>query len=125
MVFVAPDRFKGSFIIGSNHPAFAAGRHDLVLAKREGAGIPHGAHLTSLVRGSMRLCAVFHNSQLTLMSEFQNRIHVARPAGKVNSHDGARPWREYPLDGSSGKILALTINVGNHRPCAAHDGRAR
>src|SRR5262249_33101684 len=123
MIFVAPCCFEDLFIVGGDHPSFATGRHDLVLAERESAGITDRADFPAVVSGSMRLGAILQHFQLVLPREFQNRIQIARPAREVNSDNRASTWRKHALDGSGSQVLALPVDVGKYGNGAAHHSR--
>ena len=70
----------------------------------------------------MRLGAILDDLQPVLARQFEDGIHVARPARKVNGNDGLRPRCENFADRLRGDVLAVGIHIGDHRSRADRDG---
>src|SRR5438132_6556827 len=63
VILVAPRALPQLGIVSSEHAAFAAGRHDLVLAKGKRRCITNGADSLTLVYGALRLRTIFDRSE--------------------------------------------------------------
>src|SRR3990172_6053372 len=87
VVFKGPGLFPKAFVIHSQHPTFTARSHDLVLTEGKGSDISKRTYRPSLIGCSMSLSTVFDNFQTMFSGQFHNRVHIARPACKVNSND--------------------------------------
>jgi hypothetical protein len=91
VVFVRPGALPDDRIVGDEHAAFAARRHDLVLAERERARMPETAGDASVAGRAVALSAVFDHLQTVFSRDLEDRLHVARPAGEVYGNNRPCP----------------------------------
>src|SRR5580658_286058 len=125
VILVRPGLLKSVFRIKGNHPAFASGCNNLVLAKREGAGVANGPHRPALISCANRLSAVLDYLQAKLTRQFHDPIHLAWPSRKMHgdnclgrgSHNSANRLRGY--------VLAASIHIREYRTRAYGNGAAR
>src|SRR5690606_8728267 len=87
VVLVRPHARPQLAVIGGYHAAFPTGGHDLVLAERPAAHVPDGADRPALVASPMGLGAVLDHMQTALAGQLHDRVHIAGPAGQVNTDD--------------------------------------
>src|ERR1035437_5886692 len=80
MVFEAPSARPYIRVVRRQEAALASSGHDFVLAKGKGIDIAHRPDGPPLVSGAVCLSAVFDYPKPPLTREFENRIHVTRPA---------------------------------------------
>src|SRR3954452_807418 len=107
VVLERPSLLPQRLVIGHHQPTFAGGSHDLVLAERKCVEVPHGADLACLIRRAVRLSAIFYHFEGMLASQFEDRIHVARPTRKMNCDDRLCTRRKCRADGFSRDVLAI------------------
>src|SRR5882672_10372338 len=94
MVLEAPGALLNRFVVGGEHAAFAARRHDFVLTKRERRYVSEAAYRAAFIVGAVGLRAIFYHFQSACSREFQNGIHITRPACQMDGHNGLRPGGE-------------------------------
>ncbi|SRR5260221_6419186 len=87
VVFERPHGRPIVLVVGGHHPAFAAGRNDLVLAERPRPDVTYASDASSLVRCSMSLGTIFNDLDAVSLGEGHDWIHVARHAAYVHTND--------------------------------------
>src|SRR6266550_7711509 len=80
MVLEAPGALPNRFVVSGEHAAFAARRHDFVLTKRKRRYVSEASHRTAFVYSAVGLRAIFYHFKSAFSCEFQNGIHITRPA---------------------------------------------
>ena len=114
VVLVGPHQLPQVFVAGGDHAALAARGDDLVLAEGPAADIAEGAHGPAAVARPVCLGAVLDDREIEIPCERQHAVHVAGPAGKVYTDDGAGTRGEYRGDGLGRDVLGVAIDVGEH-----------
>ena len=115
VIFVAPSSAPKIFAIRDEHASFAAGRDDLVLAKRERPHVSDRTDRLTFVGRSVSLSAILDHEQTAIVSEVHDRVHVARPAGDMDRDDRLRLGCECRFNRLGRKISADRIDVGEDR----------
>ena len=112
VVLEGPGLLPQGLRAGQQHAALAAGRDDLVLAEGEGGQVAERADRAAVDAGAMRLGTVLDHAQVVFGREFENRCHVAGPAGQVDDQDGPRTWGDSWPDRVSGQVLTVRLDIG-------------
>ncbi|MNP58304.1 hypothetical protein D3C76_1532100 [compost metagenome] len=63
----------------------------------------------------MSLSAILNNFEIIFCSKRHDRIHIARPAGKVHTDHSSGTFRQYGTNRLGCNILRVTIYIGKHR----------
>src|SRR6266853_562085 len=122
VILEAPRPFPQFIVISGQHTSFAAGRHDLVLAKGEGSSIAEASNRSPLISCTVRLSTIFDDSETMFASQLDDRVHVARPTRKVDRNDRFCTRRQYFPDTVCSKCLTDRIYVRKDRLGTPYDG---
>lgn len=125
MVLESPGAFIEGAVAGGQHPPLPAGGHDLVLAEGKGRGIAEGPDRLPLVACTVGLGAVLDDLDPVFGRQFQQRVHVAGPAGEMDGDDRLRAGGDQGTDRLGAQVLTHRIDIGDNRRRSAHDNAAR
>ena len=115
VVFVGPHPSPQSGIVGRHHSAFTARGDDLVLAERPGGNVGEGPGVAVADHGPVGLRAVFDQPKAVVPAERLDIRHPGWPAAEVHDDDCGRARCDGDLDGLSGDVAGLGVNVGEDR----------
>src|SRR5437867_149076 len=102
--------FGQIIIAGGDDSAFAGGEIFARL-KGEGAQIADGAGGAVVVARAMGVGGVFDDSQLVLLGDRHDRIHVGDLAGEMDGNDGAGATCDSGLDGARIDVEGFNVDV--------------
>ena len=105
-------------IIGRDHAAVAEGAEVLRREKAEAAEVSDGAGAAPLVLRADRLRAVLDHVQVVPLGDRHNRIHVGHLSVQVHGHDHLGFRCDRGLDQAWLDVVAVWIDVHEHRHCA-------
>jgi len=115
VVFVRPHLRPEISVVCRDHTAFAACGHDLVLTERPGADMAERTDRAAVDTRAVSLGTVLDYPKAVLPGEAHYGRHVARPSGEMDANDCARSGSQGSLDGTGTDVLAVTLDIGEHR----------
>src|SRR5262245_10023625 len=105
MVLEAPGPFPHVAAVGDEHSALAGRGNDFILAERKGPSVADRTNGPTFIKRTVRLSAVLDDCQTAATRQFQNWVHVDRPAGQVHDDYCLCSWRELRIDRLRGYVL--------------------
>src|SRR6185295_1724539 len=107
MVLVRPHPRPQLRVVGSHHPALAAGGDDLVLAEGPGADLAERADAAAIDPRAMGLGAILDDREAAPVRKVAQRNHLARPAAEVHRKDRPGPFADDPFDTVGADVAAV------------------